>query len=163
MGGQFSASALECFIRSAQGSEACDAAIDSILKPILAVNACASSALIELEQSSWMQRTFGSLSRAFAQRLHETISRCIDLILHLITCTQSHIATPNSFCETNTALPFIILQCSSALSLLRHALSCTSSSSSSSPSLSFTITPHPIDVRPLVALCNSGLEVLSKL
>jgi hypothetical protein len=109
-----------------------------------------------------MQRTFGSLSRAFVQRLHDTISRCMDLISHLIACTQSHIATPNSFCETNTALPFIILECSSALSLLRHALSCTSSSSSSS-SPSFTITPHPIDVRPLVALCNSGLEVLSNL
>jgi hypothetical protein len=149
-------SALECFIKSAQGSEGSDAAIDSISKPISAINACAAAALIELEQSSWMQGTFGSLSRSFVSSLEMTIGRCCELISHLIASLESHVAIPNDFFETNAMLPFILEQCSSALTLLRTASAACAPSSSSFASAA---TPHPLDVSHIAAYCSKPLSL----
>jgi hypothetical protein len=148
--------ALDCFIKNAQGSEGCDAAIDSISKPISAINACASSALTHIEQSSWMQRTFGSLSRTFVTSLQDAIGRCCDLISHLIAAVESHVSTPNEFFETNTVLPFIRDQCCSTLTLLQKAsAACTPPSSGAS----FGATPHPIDFSHIVAHCAASAKL----
>jgi hypothetical protein len=156
--------ALDCFIKSAQGSEACDSAIDSISKPISAISACAASALVKLEESSWMLQNFGSLSKAFVEQLHSDIGRCVDLIVHLIASLQSHVNTPNVFSETNTVLPFIIEQCSSTLKLLQHAsascfYSCPSASSTSPSHLLLGITPRPLDFSGIISLCAEGSKV----
>lgn len=156
--------ALDCFIKSAQGSEACDSAIDFIAKPVSAISACAASALVKLEESSWMLQSFGSLSKVFVEQLHSDIGRCTDLIVHLIASLQSHVNTPNVFSETNTVLPFIIEQCSSALKLLQHAssscfYSCSSASSASPSQLVFGITPRPLDFSGIISLCAEGSKV----
>ena len=64
-------------------------------KPVSAISACAASALVKLEESSWMLQSFGALSKAFVEQLHSDIGRCTDLIVHLIAGLQSHVNTPN--------------------------------------------------------------------
>jgi hypothetical protein len=140
------------FIKSAQGSEACDAAIDSISKPISAINACAASALAHLDQSSWMQRTFGSISRTFVGSIQDAIARCCDIISHLVSSVESHLLTPNSYFETNTLLPFIIEQCYSALHLLRNA------SAACDPTPGVDSAPHPIDFSHIVSHCVASVQ-----
>ena len=111
-----------------------------------------------------MLEDFGSISQVFVGQLHESLKRCIDLIVHLIACVESHVSTPNSFFETNTVLPFIMEQSFAVLKLLQHAsASCfpsTSTSSSSSPSsIAYGVTPRPLDFGRIRNLCTSGLNL----
>ena len=152
-------SALDCFVKSVQSSDSCDAATDFISKPISAISACAASALVELEQNSWMKATFGTLSCAFVEQMNRGIGRCTELISHLIAALEPHVKVTNSFFEKNTTLPFIIEQCSVILTLLQQAsAACTPSSSSFSHS-ALGITPRPLHFSHITTLCARGSSV----
>jgi hypothetical protein len=144
-------------VKSVQSSDSCDAATDSISKPISAINACAAGALVELEQNSWMKATFNSLSCSFVEQMSRSIGKCSDLICHLIAALQPQVEVTNIFFEKNTTLPFIIEQCSSVLKLLQQAASACAPSSYAHSAVG--ITPRPFDFSGIIKLCSRGSNV----